>query len=75
MGRHLMWFSIVVTLTYFNTVLRLIFPGLPYRMETQYVIATMVFLVVAQRLSLMIRVLIKDRRDYREAQKETQNES
>lgn len=63
LGRHLMWFSLVVTVTYLNTSVRLFFPNLPYRLETSYVLVTLIFLVVVQRTWIFIRVLIKDRRD------------
>jgi hypothetical protein len=68
MGRHLMWFSSVVTLTYLNSSVRLFFPGLPYRAETSYVLLTLVFLVVCQRTWIMIRVMVQDRKDLKEAQ-------
>lgn len=63
LGRHLMWFSVVVTLTYVNTTARVFFPGLPYRLESSYVLATLIFLVVCQRTWIFIRVLVKDRKD------------
>jgi len=69
LGRHLMWFSVVVTVTYFNTIIRTFFPNLPYKPETAYVIVTLVFLVVLQRTWIFIRVMIKDRRDLKEAQR------
>jgi len=63
LGRHLMWFSLVVTLTYANSAMRLFFPDLPYRVETSYVLVTLIFLVVTQRTWIFVRVMIKDRRD------------
>ena len=68
LGRHLMWFSLVVTLTYLNGSVRLFFPDLPYRVESSYVIVTLIFLVVTQRTWIFIRVMIKDRKDLKEAQ-------
>lgn len=68
-GRHLFYFSLVVSLTYLNSVLRLIFPDLPYRVETGYAIVVLVFLVVLQRLWIFLRVLFRDRHDLKEAQK------
>lgn len=68
-GRHLFYFSLVVSLTYLNSVLRLIFPDLPYRMETAQAVVVLVFLVVVQRLWIFLRVLFRDRRDLKEAQK------
>ena len=69
LGRHLMWFSIVVTVTYLNSVVRTFFPDLPYKVETTYVIITLVFLVVLQRTWIFIRVMIKDRKDLKEARR------
>lgn len=68
-GRHLLYFSLVVSLTYLNSVLRLIFPNLPFRMETSDVVVVLIFLVVVQRLLIFLRVLFRDRRDLKEAQK------
>jgi len=68
LGRHLMWFSLVVTLTYLNSSIRLFFPDLPYRIETSYVLATLIFIVVVQRTWIFVRVMIKDRRDLKEVQ-------
>jgi len=58
-----MWFSLAVTVTYLNTSMRLFFPDLPYRIESAYVIALLIFLVVTQRTWIMVRVMIKDRND------------
>jgi uncharacterized membrane protein len=69
-GRHLFWFSLVVSLTYLNTSLRLIFTNLPYRTETTQVILVLVFLVVVQRLQLFLRVLYRDRKDLKESVKD-----
>lgn len=68
-GRHLFYFSLVVSLTYLNSVARLVFPNLPFRVESSEVIVVLIFLVVVQRLWIFLRVLFKDRRDLKEAQK------
>lgn len=68
LGRHLMWFSLAVTATYLNSVVRTFFPDIPYRQETAYGLITLIFLVVCQRTWIFIRVMIKDRKDLKEAQ-------
>lgn len=68
-GRHLFFFSLVVSLTYLNSVLRLIFPSLPYRVETSDVIVVLIFLVVVQRLWIFLLVLFRDRKDLKEVRK------
>jgi|SRR5882762_4866452 len=69
MGRHLFFFSLIISLTYLNSTLRLMFPNLPFRVESAQVIAVLIFLVVAQRLWIFLRVLFRDRKDLKEAQK------